>query len=143
MQGETRLNEQEQSFLIQKLANLAGTGNDNLSYQKIVEKLNKKQLEEIGTERTLERPINLVNRKLAELEKQIQELKMTFARKDNLEQEKQEIKNQIEEKENPYEMRQCRIGVFQLIIRLQNQFILRGIPQISTKASLISLHPTN
>ena len=45
-------------------------------------------------------PINLVNRKLAELEKQIQELKMTFARKDNLEQEKQEIKNQIEEKEN-------------------------------------------
>ncbi len=100
MQGETRLNEQEQSFLIQKLANLAGTGNDNLSYQKIVEKLNKKQLEEIGTERTLERPINLVNRKLAELEKQIQELKMTFARKDNLEQEKQEIKNQIEEKEN-------------------------------------------
>lgn len=100
MQGETRLNEQEQSFLIQKLANLAGTGNDHISYQKTIEKLNKKQLEEIGTERTLERPINLINRKLTELEKQIKELKITLARKNNLEEEKKEIKNRIAEKEN-------------------------------------------
>ena len=49
MQNETRLGEKEQTTLVQKLSNLASTGEDNLSYQKIINKLNKRQLEEIGT----------------------------------------------------------------------------------------------
>lgn len=49
MQNETRLEEKEQTTLLQKLSNLASTGEDNLSYQKIINKLNKRQLEEIGT----------------------------------------------------------------------------------------------
>ncbi len=49
MQNETRLGEKEQTTLIQKLSNLVSTGEDNLSYQKIINKLNKRQLEEIGT----------------------------------------------------------------------------------------------
>lgn len=49
MQNETKLEEKEQVSLLQKLSNLASTGEDNLSYQKIMNKLNKRQLEEIGT----------------------------------------------------------------------------------------------
>jgi uncharacterized protein YhaN len=49
MQNETRLENKEQTLLVQKLSNLVTTGEDNVSYQKIVNKLNKRQLEEIGT----------------------------------------------------------------------------------------------
>lgn len=49
LQSEVKLNEKEQSSLIQKLSNLASTGEDNVSYQKIINQLNKRQLEEIGT----------------------------------------------------------------------------------------------
>lgn len=49
MQNETRLGEKEQANLVQNLSNLVNTGEDNLSYQKIINKLNKRQLEEIGT----------------------------------------------------------------------------------------------
>lgn len=49
MQNETKLEEKEQTSLLQKLSNLASTGEDNVSYQKIMNKLNKRQLEEIGT----------------------------------------------------------------------------------------------
>ena len=47
-QNEVQLEKQEQNVLVQKLANLAGTGEDNVSYKKALEKLNKKQIEEIG-----------------------------------------------------------------------------------------------
>lgn len=49
MQNETKLQEKEQTTLLQKLSNLATTGEDSISYQKIINKLNKRQLEEIGT----------------------------------------------------------------------------------------------
>lgn len=49
MQDEVKLQGKEQTSLLQKLSNLASTGDDNVSYQKIINKLNKRQLEEIGT----------------------------------------------------------------------------------------------
>lgn len=49
MQTETKLEGKEQTTLLQKLSNLVSTGEDNLSYQKIINKLSKRQLEEIGT----------------------------------------------------------------------------------------------
>ena len=39
MQQEVRLGKQEQNTLLQKLANLAGTGEDNVSYKKAIEKI--------------------------------------------------------------------------------------------------------
>ena len=49
LQNETKLEGKVQTSLLQKLSNLVSTGEDNLSYQKIVNKLNKRQLEEVGT----------------------------------------------------------------------------------------------
>ena len=49
MQNEVKLEEKEQNSLLQKLSNLVSTGEDSISYQKIINKLNKRQLEEIGT----------------------------------------------------------------------------------------------
>ena len=49
MQQEVKLEEKEQNSLVQKLSNIVTTGEDNISYIKILNKLNKRQLEEIGT----------------------------------------------------------------------------------------------
>ena len=62
-QGETKLDKAKQHTLIQKITNLISTGNDNISYKKAVEKLNKKLVEEVGSERTLGRPINIIEEK--------------------------------------------------------------------------------
>ncbi len=60
-QQEVVLDGQEQNVLVQKLANIMGTGEDSTSYKKVLDRLNKKQIEEVGTSRTQDRPINLVN----------------------------------------------------------------------------------
>jgi predicted ATP-dependent endonuclease of OLD family len=74
MQQEVKLDTQSQNVLIQKIANIAGTGDDNVSYKKAIEKLSKKQSEEIGTSRTLGKPINIVSQNLNRLKNEKQEL---------------------------------------------------------------------
>ena len=74
MQEEVKLDKQEQSILVQKLANLAGTGDDNLSYKKIIDKLNKMQLEEIGSDRSQGRPINVIRDTMKNIELVLKEL---------------------------------------------------------------------
>ena len=68
MQEEVKLDRQDQNVLVQKLANLAGTGEDSLSYQKVMERLNKRQVEEIGTDRSQGRPINIVRDRMKKIE---------------------------------------------------------------------------
>ena len=74
MQEEVKLDRQEQSILVQKLANLAGTGDDNLSYKKIIDRLNKLQLEQVGSDRSQGRPINIVKDRMKSIEFVLKEL---------------------------------------------------------------------
>ena len=54
---------------MQKIANLVGTGSDNVSYKRAMDRINKRQLDEIGTEKSREKPINILQRKLAYLQR--------------------------------------------------------------------------
>ncbi len=74
MQNEVKLDKQDQSVLVQKLANLAGTGDDNLSYKKVMDKLNKLQIEEVGSDRSQGRPINIVRDRMKKIEFVLKEL---------------------------------------------------------------------
>ena len=47
---------------------MLSTGDDNISYKKVMANLSKKQLEEVGTERTTERPINNILKEIKILE---------------------------------------------------------------------------
>ena len=67
MQQEVRLDNNIQNNIIQKIANIMGTGDDSVSFKKTLEKLDKKQLEEIGTNRSVGRPINIINKELDNL----------------------------------------------------------------------------
>ena len=64
MQQEVKIGKNEQNILIQKISNLLETGEDNISYKKAVDKLNKMQLDKIGTERSREKPINIIKKNI-------------------------------------------------------------------------------
>lgn len=91
MQKEVELEKNHQNFLVQKLANLVGTGEDNVSYKLAMDRINRRQLDEIGSDRSKEKPINIVNKSILELEN----------KKINLE-NYQNKKYEISELENEY-----------------------------------------
>ena len=74
MQQEVKLEKNSQNSLIQKMANIAGTGEDNVSYKKAIDKLYKKQLDEVGTYRSTGKPINIAQNKLNDLKNKKHEL---------------------------------------------------------------------
>ena len=54
-------------MLVQKIANLVGTGEDNVSFKRAMDRISKRQLEEIGSSKSREKPINITMRKIEEL----------------------------------------------------------------------------
>lgn len=94
-QQEVRLDKQSQGVLVQKLANLAGTGNDNVSFKKALERLNKRQLDEVGTKRTQGRPINIVQDEMKNVEFVIKELNLYQSNKIELDEKKKDLEEAI------------------------------------------------
>ena len=74
MQQEVKIGEKEQMNLIQKISNLAGTGDDTISFKKSIDKLNKRQLVEVGTQRSQDRPINRLTQQIDRLEEEKRQL---------------------------------------------------------------------
>lgn len=89
MQENVKLEKSNQNILIQKITNLMSTGQDNISYKKTMDKLNKKQLEEIGTSRSINKPIN-------KIENRINNLKINKINLEIFKDEKYEIQNKKE-----------------------------------------------
>ncbi len=103
-QQEVKLNEQQQNVLVQKIANIAGTGDSNLSYNKAKEKLNKKQLEEVGTERTQGKPINILKSKIKYISEMLEKLNLYKQEKITIEQRKKDLENKIQGQEQRREL---------------------------------------
>ena len=104
MQEEVKLDKQDQSILVQKLANLAGTGDDNLSYKKVIDKLNKMQIEEIGSERSQGRPINIIKDRIKNIEFVLKELHQYQKDKNINEEQKEVIMEKIREEEKELDL---------------------------------------
>ncbi len=103
-QTEVKLEKQEQNVLVQKLANLAGTGEDNVSYKKALEKLNKKQIEEIGTLRTTGRPMNVIKEEQFNLQDEIGELEEYKEERYIIEENKNNLDLKIQKDEKKLEL---------------------------------------
>lgn len=99
MQQEVRLEEKEQNLLIQKIANLAGTGEDNVSYKKALGKLQDKIRDEIGTNKTTQKPINIIEKEIEELTRKIEEIRPYKDKKYGIDAEKEELKETIKKLE--------------------------------------------
>ena len=99
-QKEIKLEKQTQNILIQKIANLVGTGDDNISYKRAIDRINRRQLDEIGSDRSREKPINLINRKIEELENEKQKLEKYKEYKYDFEDEENNLNEEILNLEN-------------------------------------------
>ena len=98
-QAEVKLDDKAQNTLIQKISNILGTGEDTTSYTTILNKLKKKLNDEIGTSNTKERPINILENRISELEKEKNELENYKNSKLDIDERINEIAELIE-KEN-------------------------------------------
>ena len=86
-QNETRIDANMQNILIQKVANLAESGDEEVSYKKAVNILGKILLNEVGTNKSQGRPINITKENIFNYEKELEDIK-------NI----RNIKSEIEEK---------------------------------------------
>ena len=97
-QTKTSLDENEQTILTQKITNLMSTGDENLSYKKTISMLDKKLKEEVGTERTVGKPLNVINEKIKKMNEEKSKIDFSKQTIDELEEKNTKIKKQIEEK---------------------------------------------
>lgn len=96
MQQEVRLEEKDQNILIQKIANLASSGEDNVSYKKAIQKLQEKIKDEIGTNKTAQKPINLIEKEINEISIKIEEIRPYQNRKYEIDGQREEINYELE-----------------------------------------------
>ena len=94
-QNEVKLENQSQNFLIQKIANLAQTGDDSKSFKKVIDRINRRQLDEVGTERSREKPINIISKKLEKLLQEKEDLEKYKDFKYEFEEEQNNLNNDI------------------------------------------------
>ena len=99
-QQEVKLHKQEQNVLIQKIANLVGTGEDNVSYKRAMDRLNRRQLDEVGTQKSREKPINVVQREIENLENEKSEIEKYVDIKYGIEEKKNELHKDINSLQN-------------------------------------------
>ncbi len=111
MQNETRLEEKEQTSLVQNLSNLVSTGEDTLSYQKIIAKLNKRQLEEIGTARSQDRPINIISKRLTQIETEKENLSRFVEKKYDFEENKKILEEEIKQEQGKLDLLKKRKNI--------------------------------
>lgn len=96
-QENVKLSSNMKNEVIQKLSNIVSTGSENTSYKKAVDKLNKSQLEKVGSARSVGRPINQVEDEIEKLEKEIKEIEIYKEKKYQVEEEKLNLKTDIED----------------------------------------------
>lgn len=102
-QQAVKLDSKLRNTLIQKISNIIGTGEDTVSYQKTKKNLDKRLLEEVGTTRSQDRPINLIEIRINEIKKEKEYLSPYVLKKYQIQEEKEEygkkskeIKNKID-----------------------------------------------
>ena len=102
-QQSVKLDSKSQNILIQKISNLIGTGEDTVSYQKTKKNLDKRLLEEVGTTRSQDRPINIIRKRISEVEEEKAYLRPYALEKYEIQQSKEEyhlkskqLKNKID-----------------------------------------------
>ncbi len=128
-QDRTKLDEKEQNVLLQKMTNLVSTGDDSISYKRTQEKLKSKLLEEVGTDRTTDRPINKIEEKLAKLNIEYASTKKLTERQEELSILERQKKEQVD-KYNNYVKALTEIKQKKQEENLENEFVKIGNEEI-------------
>ena len=94
-QQEVVLDNNSQGILTQKIANILSSGEDNISYKKVMDNLNKKLIQDVGTERTVGRPLNEVTEKINLLKKEKENLQNISYLNNDIKENKKELNENI------------------------------------------------
>ena len=121
-QNNVILDNNNQNLLTQKIANILSSGEDNISYKKVINNLSKKLLEEVGTERSTDRPLNKALDELKELEIVKEELNSNNLQKEELKVRREEIEKEIFDLEKEIEILK-EIKIFKDYEETQNEKI--------------------
>lgn len=87
-----RLDSERELLMSDKITNMLETGNENVSYIQAVKALEKALIEEVGTDRTSERPLNKIRERIHFLEKERASFARILERTRALEEELEELK---------------------------------------------------
>lgn len=99
-QGSSEVGQNERNSVIQKLTNIIQSGEESISYDKAKEKLHKHLLDEVGTERTRNKPINNVIREIEAFEKTRNELIYNREKKERINEKNKVILEELKENES-------------------------------------------
>lgn len=94
------ISQDSQNVLIQKIANLAESGDEDVSYKKAENNIKKMITEKVGTNQTSERPINITKKNIDLYENKIREIESITSKKFELETARNEIADQLNEEKN-------------------------------------------
>lgn len=113
-QQEVRLDNKSQNTLIQKASNIMLTGEDDVSYQEVLKKINKKQGDEIGTLKSPTKPLYIAMQNVEKLQAEKAELM-------ELNDIKYEIENEIKSKELEVEKEEELLKTLQELQDMQKE----------------------
>ncbi len=135
LQGHVTIDSQVQNNLMQKIANLSDSGQDDISFNKVIDNLNKMQNEEIGTLRTKDRPYNKVLEKLEKAQIDLKTIEINENRLEEIRIEKEKIyeENNGETVVNNIIMETKRIEEKKSEVEKKNNFIKKIIDENKIK----------
>lgn len=96
-QNSVILEKSDQIDLVQKIVNLLDTGSEDISYKKVEKNISEMEKENVGTKRTVDRPINNIKIEKEKIKKEINEMEENKYNKNDLENEVNLINFKIEE----------------------------------------------
>lgn len=97
------VDEDGRKSVMQKLTNMIQSGDESISYDKAKQKLQKRLLDEVGTERTQNKPLNVTMREINLLEDKKQELIKNREKQINISEENTKLSEKLENVESDLE----------------------------------------
>lgn len=96
-QGNVSVGDNGRKTVIQKLTNIIQNGNESISYDKAKQKIHKILLDDVGTDRTHNKPINTVTRAIEAYEKTRDELLYNRTKKESIDDTRKKLNKRLEE----------------------------------------------
>lgn len=102
-QGNSVVENDERKNVLQKITNIIQSGDESVSYDKAKQKLHKILLDEVGTERTHNKPINVVTREIDTVERMKESLISNKDKKEKIIENQKVIAEKIKALEEEYD----------------------------------------
>ena len=99
-QNSLKIDSGDQDILIQKVSNIVESGDEEISFKKAIDSLNKRKLNEVGTDKSQDRPINVAEDNIKKYEAELTDIRSARDSKEEIEYSLQRIESDINKELN-------------------------------------------